>query len=375
MGNRLQKLRSLMEKKKLGAVLISSVPNIIYLTNFSGFSKEERDAFLFITAGNQYIFTHGIYKEVVEKNIKNYTLVEMKRESPIRESLKILIKKHKIKKLGYETFDLRVSEYEKILKLVDKKILQSSDLVGKLRTIKTRDEIDAIKKACKLGDKAYSYILKHLRIGMTEKEVVFEANLFIRRNGADISFPTIVAFGPNSSFPHHVSTNKKLEKGNFALIDFGIKLNDYCSDMTRTVFLGIAKNEQKMIYQTVLNSQKKTIQYIEKVLKEKGEVKGSEADNAARAHIISEGFPNIPHSLGHGIGLEVHELPRLTPVSDDMLKNGMVFSIEPGIYLPAGASEKEGLTNGFGVRIEDLFAIVNNKLIPLTHSPKNLIEI
>lgn len=367
MESRLTKLRSEMKKQIVDAVFLSSVPNIFYLTDFSGFSKEDRDAFLLITQKNQYIFTHGIYKEAAKLHTKDFALVEMKRENPTGELLSKLISKHKIKKLGFEALDLRVSEYQNVLKFVNKKILKPINLVGKLRIIKTRDEIRKIKKACQLGDKTYSYILKYVRMNISEKQLAYRIDDFIRANNAQTSFPTIVAFGSNAAHPHHVPTDKKLSKNNFVLMDFGVKLNNYCSDMSRSVFFGKANKKQKHTYQTVLESQQKAIDtmYHKLVYDTKPKINAMDIDKIARDHIISKGYPTIPHSLGHGIGIEVHELPHLSPHSNEVIEDGMVFSIEPGIYL----------LDDFGVRIEDLFAIENNKLIPLTHSPKKLIEI
>ncbi len=365
MDNRLTNLRALMKKQKIDAVFVSSVSNIIYLTNFSGFSTEDRDAFLLITQKQKYIFTHGIYKEAVKKHIGTFILIEMSRENPTGKSLKTLITKHHINKLGYEDNDLTVWEFQRLFKQINKKLLNPTSIIAKLREIKSSNEIQEIKKSCALGDKAYSHILKNLRIGMTEKEVAFEIEYFIRKNGEEISFPTIAAFGENASLPHHISTDKKLAKNTFVLMDFGVKLNNYCSDMSRTVFFGKANKEQTNVYQTVLKSQQKAIEFIDKQISKTGKAKAAETDKISREYIISNDYPSIPHSLGHGIGLEVHESPSLSTYSKEKLENGMVFSIEPGIYLP----------DKFGVRIEDLFAIENNKLIPLTHSPKNLIEI
>lgn len=357
-----------MRKEKLDALFISSVPNIIYLTGFSGFSKEDRDAFLLITKNKQYIYTHGIYKDATEKFIKDFELVEMKRENPISKSLKYLIEKHKINKLGVEEFDLRVNEYQNLLKHLNKKTIRPAILVNELRKIKFADEIEKIKNSCDLGDKTYTHILKFLKVNISEKDLAYEIESFIRKKGAEPSFPTIVAFAENAAYPHHIPTEKKLEKSMFILMDFGVKLDDYCSDMTRTVFFGKANDEQKKVYNTVLSAQQKAIELFNNLtIKQSGskKIKTSIIDKVARDHITRQGFPTIPHSLGHGIGLEVHEEPRLSPLADEILKNGMVFSVEPGIYL----------SETFGVRIEDLFAIENGRLTQLTKSTKELIEI
>jgi len=190
--------------------------------------------------------------------------------------------------------------------------------------------------------------------------------------GAVVSFPPIVAFGKNSSIPHHQTGDSILgpesssgREGQIILLDFGVKYDDYCSDMTRTVFFGKPSKEQQKIYETVLSAQQKAVDYINKTLKSGKKIWASKVDIAARDYIISKGFPTIPHSLGHGIGLEVHEHPSLSPKSKEDLKSGMVFSIEPGIYIP----------NLGGVRIEDLFVLENQQLRALTGSSKALIII
>jgi len=224
---------------------------------------------------------------------------------------------------------------------------------------KSQAKILNIEKACNLTDKAFNYILGKIKEGISEKELALKIEFFIKRHGSDIAFPPIVAFGKNSSFPHHVPTfNSQLSTLNsIVLLDFGAKLNGYCSDMTRTVFFGKPTTEQKRMYQTVLKAQQKAIEYIVTHLEggspkrseghdsfEVDSIKASEVDKIARDYIVSQGFPTIPHSLGHGIGRKVHEPPKLSPKSKDTLKPGMVFTIEPGIYLP-----------GFGgVRIEDV---------------------
>lgn len=365
MNNHLTKLQSLLPKYSLDAVFVSAVPNITYLTGFAGFSTEDRDAFLFITQKEQYVLTHGIYKEAAEKYLKDFTLVEIRRENPISQAVKNLVKKHGVKQIGFEAYDLTVEEYQNLVKQVPEKVLKKTDILHLLRELKTVEEIHAIKHACKLGDKTFRYIIKKIKENISEKELAFALDVYVKQLGVDISFPTIIAFGSNASFPHHRPSDRKLKKNTFALLDFGVKANNYCSDMTRTISFGKVSKDQKKIYQTVLEAQQKAIEYIENKLKSGEKIMLAEIDKAARDHIVSQRFPQFPHSLGHGIGIEVHELPRLHGKANAALQPGTVFSIEPGIYLP----------DQVGVRIEDLFTIENNKLIQLTTSPKNLIEL
>ena len=341
---------------KLDAILISSVSNITYLTNYSGFSKEEREVYLLITKNEQYILTDGRYTEDVGTLIPDFKLIEISHKLPSTEALKKLVKTHKIKKTGFEGDDLNHMEYKKLTKELGR--IFHADL-SSLRVVKNSDEISKIENACRLGDKTFAYILKKIKSGISEKELAFEIEFFIKKAGADISFPLIVAFGKKSAIPHHVPTHDKLMKNQIVLLDFGVKLNNYCSDMTRTIFFGSANAEFKKMYETVLNAQNLAIEQLKK------QIRASEIDKTARDHIISKGYPTIPHSLGHGIGIQIHESPRLSPKSKDILKEGMVFSIEPGIYLP----------NSGGVRIEDLVALGKNGPRLLTHSPKEIIEL
>lgn len=359
---RVIKLKESLIKEKLDGVLISSVSNITYLTGFSNFSKDEREAYLIITENDQFIVTDGRYKEAILKEVPHFTLLELSSEN----SLKSIFEKlgQKIKILGIEEDDLTVSEHKQFKKHF-KKLKHLS--LKTHRSIKTDEEIRKIENAASLGDQAFSYILKKIKGGISEKEVAFEMENFIKKNGADLSFPSIVAFGKNSSVPHHQRSDAKLDKsdGQFVLIDMGVKLKNYSSDMTRTIFFGKPSNKQREIYQVVLEAQKRAVEFINSEIKSGKKIKAAEVDRVARTYFTSKGFPTIPHSLGHGIGLEVHEHPSLSHKSRDILKSGMVFSIEPGIYI-----------EGFGgVRIEDLYVLESGGLRQLTTPPKNLIEI
>ncbi len=360
MDKRLENLRHLIAKNKLDAVLVSSIPSIIYLTNFSGFHAENRDGYVIVTKNNNYFITNALYIEAAKKNVKSFELIQVTTKKRYPQVFEELIEKDNIKNLGLDLMDLKAFEYETISKLVKK--TTHFDL-SELRSIKEASEIKLIKKACLLGDKTYAHILKYVRMNITEKELAHQIDNFIRAHGAEPSFRTVVAFGENAALPHHLPSIKKLKKNMFILMDFGVKLNNYCSDMTRTIFFGKAQDEQKKAYQAVFAAEKKAIEYIINSLTENKKPISTKVDATARDYMEKNGYPPFNHS-SHGIGLEVHEDPHISR-SQDPLENGMVFSIEPGVYLPGK----------FGIRIEDIFAIENNKLIPLTLSPKELIEI
>ena len=228
------------------------------------------------------------------------------------------------------------------------------------------DKISSIKKACKITDQAFEFILKKVGPGITEKELAREINKFIYKQNAKLAFPTIVAFGKNSSEIHHKPTNKKLiNKSQFIMFDFGAKFNDYCTDMSRTIVFGKPTPEQKKIYSTVLTAQELAIKQLNNLTIKKKIIKAYEIDKVARDYIFRKGFDPIPHSLGHGVGKKVHENPKISPVSADILKIGDIFTIEPGIYIK----------NFGGVRIEDVFVLTKKGVKPLTHSPKALIVV
>lgn len=366
--NRLNQIRKKLLEEKLDAVFISSVFNIEYLSGYSNFSRDEREAYILIGGNFQYIITDGRYSEAIKKQTPHLTLFERSHKTPTEKLFKILKNEqvlsfgNKIKILGIEEDNLTVAEFKKI-----KKYFKNTKHFNAehLRSIKNAEELDKIKKACRLGDLAFKFILKKIKSGVSEKEIAGKLEKFIKDQGAELSFPSIVAFGKNSSIPHHQTGDTKLNIGDFVLLDFGAKVENYCSDMTRTVFFGKPSERQKEIYKTVLEAQQKAIEFLDKQIKSGKKIKASDVDKVTREYIKSKGFPDIPHSLGHGIGLEVHEHPSLSPKSRDILKEGMVFSIEPGIYIPDFG----------GIRIEDLFVLEKTGLRQLTTSPKDIISL
>jgi len=354
--NNLSDLKKFLRENSLDAALISSLSNIVYLTKFSHFTEIEREGFVLITKNNQYVITDRRYSHAVKTNLPNFELLEISGNNSFTTLLQDAINLHKISVLGIEENDLTVHEHKKVLLTI--KNTKHFDL-RKLRILKTKDEIRKIKNACLVGDKAFLNVLKKIKSGMTEKELAFEIEHFIKKEKCGLSFPTIVAFGKHAAIPHHKTGNKKLKENELILIDFGVKYENYCSDMTRTIFYGKAAKQQKNAYKVVKEAQEKAIKQFNITKNAK------DLDEAARSYIASKGYSSMPHSLGHGIGLQVHEAPSLSPNSNDILSEGMVFSIEPGIYFP----------DKFGIRIEDLFAIENNKLKQLTKSSRSLIEL
>lgn len=241
------------------------------------------------------------------------------------------------------------------------KIVDSTKAFEDAMVTKTQEEIDLIKSACEITDRAFCSLLERIKEGMTENEVAAELEYLMRKNGASgTSFASIVGFGKNSSVPHHETGHSKLEFGDIILIDFGCKVNGYCSDCTRTFLFGDdgKHGEFKKVYESVLNAHM--------LVKEKSfeGITGREMDAIARDYFKTKGLDKFfTHSLGHGIGINVHELPWISPKSECIINNGMVFSDEPGVYF-------EG---DFGIRIEDTVTMQDGKILSLTDSDKKLI--
>ncbi|MER2172615.1 MAG: aminopeptidase P family protein [Psychrobacillus psychrodurans] len=349
---KLGKLRAALEENGVDALLITNGHSIRYMTGFTG------TAGVAIISKNDAMFiTDFRYTEQAASQIKDFRIVQHKKT--IIEEIATQVTDMGINSLGFEKNDVTYSDFELYKQAIQADLVPLSGLVEKIRLIKTDEEISIIKAACRIADEAYEYILTYIKPGMTELDVSNELEFFMRKKGAtSSSFDIIVASGTRSALPHGVATDKVIENGDFVTLDFGALYNGYISDTTRTLAVGEPSDKLKEIYQVVLDSQ---LLALEKV---KPGMTGKEADAIARDYIASKGYGEaFGHSLGHGIGLEVHEGPGLSFRSDIVLEPGMVITIEPGIYLP-----KIG-----GVRIEDDALVTENGLEKLTHSTKELL--
>lgn len=340
--------------------LITNPDNIFYLTGFPLHKDAPgREVFLLLTKKGNLFITDGRLTEFAKQVVpKKFTVVERNYKSSVIEIIKSFLYKNKFKTLEYEKADLTVLELEKLTKDLKKiKLIGSKEAIEKLRLIKNKKEIEAIKKAAEITDKTFSFILPCLKAGVTETEIVWKIKTIFHSFSATAAFKPIVASGAGSSIPHYLSTSKKLKNNELVLLDFGAKYQGYCSDMTRIVFLGKADSKTRNIYNTVLTAQEKALK-----LKTRSAKK---IDKMARDTIIKAGFPSIPHGVGHGVGISIHEDPRLNPKSEDRLKTGMVFTIEPGIYIKGWG----------GIRIEDLVVYEEKGIEVLSKTNKKLIEL
>jgi Xaa-Pro aminopeptidase len=266
-----------------------------------------------------------------------------------------------MKRLGFEAQDITFAMYRQLSETLNKaqsslQFVPVDGLVESLRAVKESEEIEFITRAVAITDKAFEYIEGMVRPGMTEKEVAWELERFQREQGSQtLPFDIILASGPNSALPHAKPSERKINSGEPIVIDMGAKIGGYASDFTRTLCLGEPDATFKKVYDTVLGAQLTAIALI------KEGMSGEEADGFARTVIKEAGYAEaFGHSLGHGVGLAEHEQPRLGPNSKDILTSGMVFSIEPGIYLPGWG----------GVRIEDLVVIENGEIRVLSKGKK-----
>lgn len=341
--------------KESGAFLITSPHSLRYFTNFSG-----GEGIAVIGMNFNVLITDSRYTEAAEKEAEDFKIIQA---VPYVSALKELLKENGINKIYYEEEFLTVKSFEEIKNALGESFNfePASSIAEDLRIIKSDDELECIKKAEAISSEAYEYVLGKIREGMSELELAAELEYYMKKSGAyKTSFDTIVLFGNKTSMPHGISDDTKLKCGDFITMDFGCIYNGYCSDMTRTVVFGKASEKQKEIYNVVLEAQLKALEFLEVGKKAK------DADKIARDIISDAGYGKFfGHSLGHGVGLLIHEAPNLSPKSEYILEKNMVVSCEPGIYIPDFG----------GVRIEDLVVIKDGGIINLTSADKKFTEI
>ena len=352
---RIDNLRKLMYENKLDGVFVYSNENRRYLSGFTGST-----GYAVIGKRNMDFVTDFRYVEQAGIQCKGYNVVIHKNN--LMEKLVEVIKNSGIKRLGIEEDFMTVGFFEEIKKALHGiELLPAKNIFAKLRLKKDKTEIENIRKAAAIADEAFKHILGFIKPGLSEIEVASELEYFMKKKGASgISFDTIAASGLRSSLPHGMASEKIIGNDEFLTLDFGCVYNGYCSDMTRTVFIGKATEKHRKIYDIVLKANIEALKGI------KPSATGKSVDKIARDIISAEGYGEyFGHGLGHGVGLAVHEDPRLSMLGDNMLEADMIVTDEPGIYIP-----------GFGgVRIEDLVLVTEKGAETLSHSPKELIEL
>jgi len=353
LSNRLNAFRSKMKDLQIDGALITKRENYMYMSGFSGTSAN-----LLITDKKAYLLTDFRY---IEQSTKQAPLFEIVQHKPdIIDTLFEIVNSEGLKLLGFEDQSESYSSYKAFSdKFINTKLIGIGSVIDEMRSIKDAQEIEIINKAVQIADGAFTHVLSIIKPGITELDVAAELEYKMKKLGASgASFETIVASGLRSSMPHGIASEKKLELGDAITMDFGALYNHYCSDITRTVFLGQPDKKMVEIYNIVLRAQ---------LTSEKGAKRGrtgKEVDKIARDIIYGNGYEGkFGHGLGHGVGLEIHESPRLSMGGDKILENNMAVTIEPGIYV-------EGLG---GVRIEDTIIIKEDNPLVLTKSKKDLI--
>ena len=352
MNERVLRLRQILAKNELDAVVVIKAENVCYLSG-----AHCHDTALVLTKNTALLVTDSRYTEQAASEAAGFMIVEQK--DGLLTKTAETVAELGCKNVGFESNAMIFDDW-RILKAKAKTVNFTPLRIDSLREVKDEDEIQNIKKACQIADAAYNEILNFLRPGLAENEVAARLEYDMRRLGSERpAFTTIVVSGVRSSMPHGTATNKLLNKGEFVTMDFGAVYNGYCSDMTRTVVLGVADPRQKEVYWATLKAQLAGLSAL------KAGKSGVEVDKAAR-EAMGEFADFFGHGLGHGVGLEIHENPRLSPKSRcASLPENAVVTVEPGIYIP-----KWG-----GVRIEDTTRVTATGCERLTVSPKELVEI
>ncbi|HUY80107.1 MAG TPA: aminopeptidase P family protein [Acidobacteriaceae bacterium] len=358
-ANRLNALRAVMAEEEIESMLVTHLPDVRWLCGFTG-----SNAALAVTAKKAAMFTDGRYTTQATQEVRGARVVIAKK-SALKEACALLEKE--AKRAGYDPGHTTVAALDEMRGAVSGKIRRSffaavkRPLVAELRMVKDAGELRLMTKAAALGDTIFSAVLGHIEGGVAETEIAATLEFFARSFGAEgMSFDTIVASGKRSALPHGKASAQKTPRNGFFTLDFGVILNGYCSDMTRTVCVGRLSSEERAAYDAVLEAQQAGVAAV------KPGAAWGDVDEAARSVLRKAGLAKyFTHSTGHGVGLEIHEAPRLAAGQTEALKPGMVVTVEPGIYI-AGK---------FGIRIEDMVVVTQRGNKVLTGSTKALIEL
>jgi Xaa-Pro aminopeptidase len=359
---RIERLREKFDSLDLDAIFVSQPESRYYLSGYTGHDLPPRDSagYLLITRERAYLLTDSRTSEQAGNEAPDYEVVEYGVKTRLTQHLARLSRQLRLSRVGFETLHLPFGVHRQIADMLrgNAELVATQDLIDQLRIVKDADELDKLRTSQRLLDDCFAHVSASLRPGLTERQVSRMVEDFLREHAHGTSFESIVASGPNASMPHAVVSDREIQAGEPITIDIGALYEGYCSDMTRTVCLGPAPDKLKEIYAIVLEAQEKAEAALHPG------ITGKQADAVARDIIKAAGYGDFfGHSTGHGIGLEVHEPPSLSPVrGENELLPGMVFSVEPGIYLPGWG----------GVRIEDLVLMTEHGPEVLARSSKQL---
>jgi Xaa-Pro aminopeptidase len=349
---RLRSARKVMDSSPLDGILFSSFENIRYLCGFTG-----SDGAYVLTQKEAFFLTDSRYWTQADEEVRGAQVIHYKKKL---DGIVSLLLDLKLKNIGFESLSITFSFHRSLVeKLTNEgKLIPLEDELKNLRAVKDAQEMALIQRTIDISSKAFLHILETLKEGIFEREVALEMEFFMKNNGAEaISFDLIIASGERSALPHGKAAVKRIEKGDLVLIDFGSGFEGYHSDQTRTVVCGQPSAEQKKVYQVVKDAHDKAIEKVSQG------IPIQEVDAAARDHIRDQGYGEyFGHGTGHGIGLAVHEDPVVNSENKGPLQEGMVFTIEPGIYIPEWG----------GVRIEDMIRVTSQGAEVLTYLPREL---
>ncbi|HEX4784261.1 MAG TPA: Xaa-Pro peptidase family protein [Candidatus Sulfotelmatobacter sp.] len=357
---RQKKLQEHLSTCRLDALLISHLPNIRYLCGFTGSA-----GLLLVEEGGSVFFTDVRYDTQARTEVKGARVVIARKGLLVSLGQWMKARRKRIRgwTIGIEAEHITVAEKKRLAqeKLSGVRLADAPSVVERARLIKDSNELDQIRAAVALGAKLFDRALEVLRPGVKETEVAGEMEFAARRGGAEeMSFPTIIASGARSALPHGRASDQQIAAGGFVVCDFGVILEGYCSDQTRTVWVGSVSDEARRAYEAVRESQQAAIDAV------RPGITVGEVDAAARKVLQKAGLARyFTHSTGHGVGLEIHEAPRVAQGQKEILQPGMVITIEPGVYFPGK----------WGVRIEDMIAVTTSGCEVLTPTSKDLLAV
>lgn len=354
---RLSALAESLISANVDGMLVTGAANVRYLTGFSGSS-----GMLFVSARETVLITDFRYQTQVVDEVGDLARIVIESQSLWTGLWTLLAEMHWVQSIAFESAHLVHRDFQRLLEGGSRwQWRPTVDLVEVLRERKDESEIASIRQAVAQAERALDATVTQVKVGMTELDVAGLLESALRHAGSDgFPFPSIVASGPNTALPHARPTNRRLEAGDFLLMDFGARAGGYCSDITRTFVIGRATPEQREVYEVVRLANERAVKAV------RPGMSGRDADGVARGYIQDRGFGDLfGHSLGHGIGLEVHEAPRLAKTADALLVEGAVVTVEPGIYRPGWG----------GVRIEDDVHLGAAGTQVLTRFTRELMEI
>ena len=354
---RIRRLQGLLPEASIDGILITNLTNVRYLTGFSGTNGQ-----VLVTADDAIFFTDPRYRARAGDLVRGAEVVVY--PARLTDALGDHLARLGVARVGVESATMTLAERDDLAERLGNGIglEPTKNLVEDLRRIKEPAELEALRAAVALGDAAFTWALQTIAPGITERDFALQLEIRMREAGAEaVSFEPIVGSGPLSAHIHHTPSDRTLEKGDLVLLDFGCKLDGYCSDLTRTVSLGPSSDDARSRYDVVLAAQVAGIAAV------RAGADGREVDATARAVVDAAGHKDdFGHGLGHGVGLDIHEAPRLHPISEDVLQVGDVVTVEPGVYVVGDG----------GIRIEDVVAVTAEGCDVLGTAPKDtLLEV